>query len=101
MEANTARSPHEDEHDENVEEDSVADSIVDVDADADHEVEHDAEGGDELGDSKPRKKRRVIKTSDKKFNCPTADCGKSYSRAEHLYRHQLNRMYRIPRPKIV
>lgn len=46
---------------------------------------------DDLADSKPRKKRRVIKTSDKKYQCPHSDCGKSYSRAEHLYRHQLNR----------
>jgi hypothetical protein len=28
---------------------------------------------------------------DKKFPCPHEGCGKSYSRAEHLYRHQLNR----------
>nr|POE87805.1 hypothetical protein CFP56_11034 [Quercus suber] len=46
---------------------------------------------DDLSESKPKKKRRVIKTSDKKYQCPTEDCGKSYSRAEHLYRHQLNR----------
>ena len=54
--------------------------------DAEHEV-------DDLTDSKPRKKRRVIKMSDKKYECPEKDCTKSYSRAEHLYRHQLNRMY--------
>ena len=47
---------------------------------------------DDLADSKPRKKRKVIKSSDKKYQCPHSDCGKSYSRAEHLYRHQLNRM---------
>lgn len=47
--------------------------------------------GDDYGDTKPKKKRRVIKTGDKKYECPEADCGKSYSRAEHLYRHQLNR----------
>lgn len=46
---------------------------------------------DELQSNKPKKKRRVIKTSDKKYECPQPDCGKSYSRAEHLYRHQLNR----------
>ena len=53
-------------------------------ADADYEV-------DDVSASKPKKKRRVVKTSDKKFECPQPDCGKSYSRAEHLYRHQLNR----------
>ncbi|QIX00297.1 hypothetical protein AMS68_005814 [Peltaster fructicola] len=51
------------------------------------EVDHE---GDDYGDVKPKKKRRVIKTGDKKYECPEADCGKSYSRAEHLYRHQLN-----------
>ncbi|CAK4030880.1 related to C2H2 finger domain [Lecanosticta acicola] len=51
--------------------------------DAEHEV-------DDLAANKPKKKRRVIKTSDKKYECPQPDCGKSYSRAEHLYRHQLN-----------
>lgn len=54
--------------------------------DAEHEV-------DELADEKPKKKRRVIKLSDKKYECPEKDCGKSYSRAEHLYRHQLNRTH--------
>lgn len=57
---------------------------VQSDADAEHEE-------DDLADSKPKKKRRVVKQSDKKYNCPHANCGKSYSRAEHLYRHQLNR----------
>ncbi|KAH6612121.1 fungal-specific transcription factor domain-containing protein [Boeremia exigua] len=42
----------------------------------------------ELGGS--RKRRRSRKGLDKKFECPHGDCGKSYSRAEHLYRHQLN-----------
>lgn len=37
-----------------------------------------------------RKRRRSRKDLDKKFGCPTEGCGKSYSRAEHLYRHQLN-----------
>ncbi len=39
----------------------------------------------------PRKRRRSRKGLDKKFECPHEGCGKSYSRAEHLYRHQLNR----------
>ena len=56
----------------------------DLEADAEHEVD-DASG------AKPKKKRRVIKATDKKYECPHHDCGKAYSRAEHLYRHQLNR----------
>lgn len=40
----------------------------------------------------PKKRRRVAKpNADKKFECKHEGCGKSYSRAEHLYRHQLNR----------
>lgn len=43
-------------------------------------------------DDRPKKRRRVIKPNpDKKFECKHEGCGKSYSRAEHLYRHQLNR----------
>ncbi|EMC93320.1 hypothetical protein BAUCODRAFT_75584 [Baudoinia panamericana UAMH 10762] len=45
---------------------------------------------DDIADNKPRKKRKVIKESDKKYHCPHEECGKAYSRAEHLYRHQLN-----------
>jgi hypothetical protein len=41
--------------------------------------------------SRPRKRRRSRKGLDKKYECPQPGCGKSYSRAEHLYRHQLNR----------
>lgn len=52
--------------------------------DAEHEV-------DDGTSSKPKKKRRIIKASDKKYECPHPECGKAYSRAEHLYRHQLNR----------
>jgi hypothetical protein len=40
----------------------------------------------------PKKKRRVVKPNpDKKFECRYQGCPKTYSRAEHLYRHQLNR----------
>ncbi len=52
------------------------------DAEADPDVD---------GDGRSRKRRRSRKGLDKKFDCPYPDCGKSYSRAEHLYRHQLNR----------
>lgn len=39
----------------------------------------------------PKKRRRTAKpNADKKFECKHDGCGKSYSRAEHLYRHQLN-----------
>ena len=41
--------------------------------------------------SKQRKRKRSRKGIDNKFDCPYKLCGKSYSRAEHLYRHQLNR----------
>lgn len=53
----------------------------------------DGEGGEgnSSGTEGPtRKRRRSRKGLDKKFECPQEGCGKSYSRAEHLYRHQLN-----------
>jgi hypothetical protein len=40
-----------------------------------------------------KKRRRSRKGLDKKFECPHEGCGRSYSRAEHLYRHQLNRKF--------
>ena len=43
-----------------------------------------------------RKRKRSRKALDKKFPCPEEACGKSYSRAEHLYRHQLNREFTKP-----
>ncbi|KAL8707975.1 MAG: hypothetical protein Q9220_007055 [cf. Caloplaca sp. 1 TL-2023] len=39
---------------------------------------------------KPRKRKRSRKGLEKNYPCTHLDCGKSYSRAEHLYRHQLN-----------
>jgi hypothetical protein len=59
------------------------------DPDADHEVEIEAEGAD---GTRRRKKRRIIQNSDRKYCCSEEGCVKKYSRAEHLYRHQLNRM---------
>lgn len=60
----------------------------------------DEESGDDidentpkLGNGKHRKRKRSRKGLDKKYHCPHDGCGKSYSRAEHLYRHQLNRKY--------
>lgn len=40
---------------------------------------------------KPRKRKRSRKGLEKNFPCAFQGCGKSYSRAEHLYRHRLNR----------
>jgi hypothetical protein len=48
---------------------------------------------EDMPDAPPTKKRRrgAKANSEKKFECKHEGCGKSYSRAEHLYRHQLNR----------
>ena len=43
-------------------------------------------------DGQPNKSRNKF-DYDKRFECKFSGCGKSYSRAEHLYRHQLNREY--------
>ena len=40
---------------------------------------------------KPRKRKRSRKGLEKNFPCSFQGCNKSYSRAEHLYRHRLNR----------
>ena len=53
-------------------------------------------GNGASGHGKPRKRKRSRKGLDKNFPCPHQGCGKSYSRAEHLYRHQLNRKLSIP-----
>lgn len=44
---------------------------------------NDAHSSNEEGPA--RKRRRSRKGLDKKFECPEQGCGKSYSRAEHLY----------------
>lgn len=55
-----------------------------------------------LTDERPSKKRKKspkqldLNTAERKFHCSHDGCDKSYSRAEHLYRHQLNRMYIMP-----
>ncbi|KAL1969843.1 hypothetical protein VTN77DRAFT_7352 [Rasamsonia byssochlamydoides] len=47
--------------------------------------------GSELINGSPKKRKRSRKAQpDKKFECKHEGCGKSYSRAEHLHRHQLN-----------
>ena len=51
------------------------------------------ENASKLGNGQHRKRKRSRKGLDKKYHCPHEGCGKSYSRAEHLYRHQLNRQF--------
>ncbi|KAI1881369.1 hypothetical protein JX265_000195 [Neoarthrinium moseri] len=58
------------------------------DADGELEAKNEHSSNDDGGPT--RKRRRSRKGLDKKFECPHEGCGKSYSRAEHLYRHQLN-----------
>ncbi|KAI2635397.1 fungal-specific transcription factor domain-containing protein [Xylaria nigripes] len=59
--------------------------------DSDNEGEGENKNGDSSNSESPvKKRRRSRKGLDKKFECPTEGCGKSYSRAEHLHRHQLN-----------
>lgn len=57
--------------------------------------EEKEDGGEDAG-GKPRKRKRSRKGLEKNFPCPHQGCGKSYSRAEHLYRHQLNRECIVP-----
>lgn len=45
---------------------------------------HGKNDGDSNSDGPSRKRRRSRKGLEKKFECPTEGCGKSYSRAEHL-----------------
>ena len=42
-------------------------------------------------DPEKRPKKRHRGGNGKRFRCGHEDCGKTYSRAEHLQRHQLNR----------
>lgn len=51
---------------------------------------------DATANGKTRKRKRSRKDLDKNFACPYQGCGKTYSRAEHLYRHQLNRKLSAP-----
>ena len=56
----------------------------------DESGEEKEDEGDGTG-GRHRKRKRSRKGLEKNFPCPHHGCGKSYSRAEHLYRHQLNR----------
>lgn len=49
------------------------------------DVDDGQSSGPEGPDGPSRKRRRSRKGLDKKFECPQEGCGKSYSRAEHLY----------------
>ncbi|KAK0643641.1 fungal-specific transcription factor domain-containing protein [Cercophora newfieldiana] len=81
----------EDEHERGRPRSRSDDKDVD-DLDID-DADDDADGGhahSSNSEGPARKRRRSRKGLDKKFECPEKGCGKSYSRAEHLYRHQLN-----------
>lgn len=67
--------------------------VARVDGNSGDDKEYSAEV---ITSQKHRKRKRSRKGLDKNFFCPQEDCGKSYSRAEHLYRHQLNRKYLVP-----
>lgn len=43
-------------------------------------------------DEEDSKRRHAKLESKRRFECTFPGCGRHYSRAEHLYRHQLNRM---------
>lgn len=60
------------------------------------QTEDAGEEGGQPGDGQApatRRRRRSRKDQERKFECPHPGCGKFYSRAEHLYRHQLNRKF--------
>lgn len=55
------------------------------DMDSDNDGDGDNKNGNSSNSEGPvKKRRRSRKGLDKKFECPTDGCGKSYSRAEHL-----------------
>ncbi|KAF3938021.1 hypothetical protein ABW19_dt0210137 [Dactylella cylindrospora] len=71
-------------------EDHLADTMEDEGSDKEM-ADATAQPGDTTTTSPlKRKRRRSRKGLDKKYDCTHPGCGKSYSRAEHLYRHQLN-----------
>lgn len=42
-------------------------------------------------EERSQQRRRSRAESGRRFECTHPGCGRDYSRAEHLYRHQLNR----------
>ena len=83
-------SQHEAEGSRGRRQDRERSSTAKADEDSCDEKEN---GAGTLANGKPRKRKRSRKGLDKNFPCPHHGCGKSYSRAEHLYRHQLNRKF--------
>jgi len=76
----------------------------DDDHDDHDDHDEDGEGGDgqragsSNSDGPARKRKRTRKVLDKKFDCPHEGCGKSYSRAEHLYVPELGPLSGSPAP---
>ncbi|PNS18719.1 Zinc finger protein [Sphaceloma murrayae] len=56
----------------------------------DRHASDDSQDDDDDDKGRGAKRRKLSKDADKKFICPAEGCDKKYSRAEHLYRHQLN-----------
>lgn len=56
-----------------------------LDLDDAHDQDGDDDGHSSNSEGPARKRKRSRKGLDKKFECPEQGCGKSYSRAEHLY----------------
>ena len=80
---------HEDDHERGRTRTRSRSDDKDVDG-LDLEDDADGDGGGDGAHSSnsegpARKRRRSRKGLDKKFECPEKGCGKSYSRAEHLY----------------
>jgi hypothetical protein len=75
LERGRIRSRSDENDAEGFEHDDAADGY----GDGHHANSSNSDGGP------ARKRRRSRKGLDKKFECPEKGCGKSYSRAEHLY----------------
>jgi hypothetical protein len=65
--------------------DDKDDDGLDIDDAADGEADGNLQTSSNSDGGPARKRRRSRKGLDKKFECPQKGCGKSYSRAEHLY----------------
>lgn len=59
--------------------------IEGLDLDDANDQDGDDDGHSSNSEGPARKRKRSRKGLDKKFECPEQGCGKSYSRAEHLY----------------
>ncbi|SMR53081.1 unnamed protein product [Zymoseptoria tritici ST99CH_1E4] len=64
----------------------------DDDAENNNDAEHEVVTSKEDNPKKKRRKTVKIPDKDKKYQCAQPHCGKRYSRAEHLSRHNLNHM---------